>query len=546
MKHASAIINHHKQIIMKRLIFGILVMAGLLCGTGCVQASGTCYAYDSGGVKEADICIYGATSGGIMAAYTARKAGKSVVLIEPSRRIGGLTAGGLGFTDIGRVEIIRGFALEFYRRVGKAYGSGEPAFKFEPKVALEVFEGFLREADISVLMERRIVKASKKGNVLQQITLEDASSQHRPKLKVRARMFIDCSYEGDLMARSGVSYTVGREGNAMYGEDYNGMQMLDKHQFPDGVDPYREKGNPKSGLLYGISPLPMGRQGQADKRVQAYNFRITMTKDPANRIPITRPERYDSTRYELLVRWKEVEPWKNLNDAFAWDFMPNNKTDINNRNGFSTDMIGANWDYPEASYKKRARIFRDHLDYTKGLLYFVAHDSRVPDYIRKEIGEWGYPKDEYLDSDHFTPQLYIREARRMIGRYVMTQANCQRKRTAEDPIGWAAYTMDSHNAGRFVVNGMVKNEGDVQIYIPGKYNVSYRSITPKEDEAANLLVPVCLSASHIAYGSIRMEPVFMVLGETSALAACQALDEHGGTVQKVDSKRVMDRMESME
>ena len=527
---------------MKRFILSISIVALALVTACPAHALAAIYSYDDGGTREADICIYGATSGGIMAAYTAKKAGKSVILIEPSRRIGGLTAGGLGFTDIGRVEIIRGHALEFYRRVGKTYGSNEPAFKFEPKVALSVFEGFLRDADITVLMERRIVKASKKGNLLTQITLEDASNQHRPKLKVSARMFIDCSYEGDLMARSGVSYTVGRESNATYGEDYNGVQMLEKHQFPDGVDPYKEKGNPKSGLLYGISPLPMGRQGQTDKRVQAYNFRITMTRNPANRIHITRPARYDSTKYELLLRWKEVEPWKNLNDAFAWDFMPNDKTDINNRNGFSTDMIGANWDYPEASYKKRARIVRDHLDYTKGLLYFVAHDPRIPEHIRKEIGEWGYPKDEYLDSEHFTPQLYIREARRMIGRYVMTQANCQRKRTAEDPIAWAAYTMDSHNAGRFVVNGMVKNEGDVQIYIPGKYNVSYRSITPKEQEAANLLVPVCLSASHIAYGSIRMEPVFMVLGQTSAMAACQAID-NSCTVQHVDSHRTIGQLE---
>ena len=528
----------------KQLLLCFLALTGIFsCFT--VQAANTVLAYDKGGTQEADICIYGGNSGGIIAAYTARKAGKSVILIEPSRRIGGLTAGGLGFTDIGRVEIIRGYAMDFYKRVGRAYNSNDPIFKFEPKVALSVYEDILQEAGISVLMERRITKAKKRDNVIEQITLEDASKRHRPKLNIRAKVFIDCSYEGDLMARAGVSYTVGRESNAQYGEDYNGVQMLDKHQFPDGVDPYKEKGNPKSGLLYGISPLPMGKKGEADNHVQAYNFRITMTNDPANRIPITRPERYDSTKYELLLRWKEVEPWKNLNDAFAWDIMPNNKTDINNRNGFSTDMIGANWDYPEASYKKRAKIFRDHLDYTKGLLYFVSHDSRIPDYIRKEIGEWGYPKDEYLDSDHFTPQLYIREARRMIGRYVMTQANCQQKRIAEDVIGWAAYTMDSHNAGRFVVNGMVKNEGDVQIFIPGKYNVSYGSITPKEDEACNLLVPVCLSASHIAYGSIRMEPVFMVLGETSVLAACQAIDEHNNCVQKVDPKRVMQRFEEM-
>ena len=530
---------------MNKLIFTLAMLWMQWAIIPVAHAESDVLQWDNGGEQQVDICIYGATSSGIMAAYTAKKEGKSVALIEPSRRIGGLTAGGLGFTDIGKVEIIQGFALDFYSRVGKEYGNNGPVFKFEPKIALKVYEDYLREAGIKVYMERRIVKAKKKGNVVKQIVLEDASQRHRARLKVTAKMFIDCSYEGDLMARAGVSYTIGRESNSQYGEDYNGVQMLDKHQFPDGVDPYREKGNPRSGLLYGISKEPMGRQGEGDKHVQAYNFRMTLTNDPANRIPITKPERYDPTKYELLIRWKEVEPWVNLNDAFAWDAMPNHKTDINNRGGFSTDMIGANWDYPEASYKKRAKIVQEHLDYTKGLLYFVSTDPRIPIAIRNEIGEWGYPKDEYLDSDHFTPQLYIRESRRMIGRYVMTQANCQRKVVAEDYIGWAAYTMDSHNTGRFVVNGMVKNEGDVQKYIPGKYNVSYRSITPKEEEAINLLVPVCLSASHIAYGSIRMEPVFMVLGQTSALAACQAIDEQGGCVQKVDCQKVMQRFETM-
>ena len=489
--------------------------------------------------NEVDVCVYGATSAGIMAAITAKKEGKNVLLIESSRRIGGLTAGGLGFTDIGKVEIIRGLAMDFYQRVGKYYDSSEPAFKFEPKVALAVYRDLLRESNVSPIMEWHVVKAKKKGTTIEQITLEHAITH--AKHNVKAKVFIDCSYEGDLMALSGVTYTVGREGNEKYSEDYNGMQMLDKHQFPDGVDPYREKGNPKSGLLYGISDASIGSYGQPDKRVQAYNFRLTLTDDPQNRIPITKPANYDPEKYELLIRWKEVEPWKELWDCFAWDRMPNHKTDINNNHGFSTDMIGANWNYPEASYKEREIIRKAHEDYTKGLLYFVGHDPRIPEKIRNEINQWGYPKDEYEDNDHFTPQLYIREARRMVGRYVMTQANCQRKRTAEDPVGWAAYTMDSHNCGRFVVNGMVKNEGDVQIRIPGMYNVSYRSITPQENEAKNLLVPVCLSASHIAYGSIRMEPVFMVLGESAAIAACLAIDSCESTVQHVKSEKVLER-----
>lgn len=499
--------------------------------------------WDNGGLQQADICVYGATSGGITAALTAKKMGKSVILVEPSRRIGGLTTGGLGKTDIGQVSIIQGLAMDFYLRIGNKYGKETAVFDFEPKIALAVFEDMLRQENMTVQMQRRVTKVKKQGNMLKEIFLEDASEEKRPVLHIKAKEFIDCSYEGDLMARSGVSYTVGRESNSQYGETYNGMQMLSKHQFPDGVDPYREKGNPKSGLLWGILKGEMGKTGQGDKRVQAYNFRITMTNNPDNRIPITRPENYDSTKYELLARWKEVEPWqsKELRDCFSWDLMTNpTKTDINNNHAFSTDMIGCNWDYPDASYKKREKIFQEHLAYTLGLLWFVASDHRVPQSIREQINQWGYPKDEYPESNHFTPQLYIRESRRMIGRYVMTQANCQQDAVADDPVGWGAYNMDSHNCGRYVVNGMVKNCGDVQIHLPkGKYNISYRSLTPQENEAGNLLVPFCLSASHIAFGSIRMEPVFMVLGQSAAIAASLAIDQHNGCVQQVNSREIM-------
>ena len=494
---------------MKKKTFLLLALA-LTAGRATAQE--TWEALPAEG--QADICIYGATSAGITAAVEARRQGHSVLLIEPGPRIGGLTAGGLGMTDIGKVEIIQGLALSFYRRVGEAYGSREPAFLFEPKVALAVYRDMLREAGVKVYMQRRIRSVKKRGNDIQSILLERASGRvEQRRERVRARVFIDCSYEGDLMARAGVTYTVGREGD----------------QFPDGVDPYREKGNPRSGLLWGILPGEMGTKGQADRRVQAYNFRLTLTDDPAKRIPITRPERYDSTRYELLLRWKEVEPWKRgVNDCFIWSIMPGRKTDVNNRGAVSTDMIGENWDYPEAGYRQRQRIYQRHVDYTLGLLYFLSHDPRIPEDVRMEMQRWGWPRDEYEENDHMTPQLYVRESRRMVGRYVMTQANCQRTATVEDVIGWAAYTMDSHNTGRYVVNGMVKNDP-----------ISYRSLTPQESEARNLLVPVCLSASHIAYGSIRMEPVFMVLGQTAALAACQAIDSHDACVQKVDAQQVI-------
>lgn len=496
--------------------------------------------------QNVDVCIYGATSAGVIAAYTAKKEGKSVLLIEPTHRIGGLSAGGLGMTDIGKVSIIQGLSLDFYKRVGKEYGQQEPAFKFEPKVALKVYNDYLHEANVTLLDAYRLKKVKKRGNVIESITLEDSDFPTKPsRITVYAKVFIDCSYEGDLMAKAGVSYTVGRESNSQYGETYNGLQMREYHQFPDGVDPYKEKGNPKSGLLYGILKGKMGPAGIGDKEVQAYNFRITLTSDPTNMIPITKPENYDPSRYELLIRQKELEPWNGIADVFGWDLMPNNKTDLNNRGGLSTDMIGENWDYPEASYKKRDKIWKAHLDYTKGFLYFLGHDERIPEKIRNELLAWGYPKDEYQDNDHFTPKLYIRESRRMIGRMVMTQHHCQGNKVEDDYVGWAAYTMDSHNCGRYVVNGMVKNEGDVEIRIPGPYNVSYRAITPKEEEASNLLVPVCLSASHIAYGSIRMEPVFMVLGESAAIAACQAIDQFKNCVQKVSASDVMKRFKKI-
>lgn len=494
---------------------------------------------------DADICIYGATSSGVIAAYTAKAQGKSVVLIEPSNRIGGLSAGGLGETDIGKVEIIRGLALDFYTRVGGKYKHDFPVFKFEPSVALSVYKDYLAEARVEPLMNYQLRKVRKEGSRIQSILIAHAKNR-RDYMRVRAKVFLDCTYEGDLMAGAGVSYALGRESNEQYGETYDGVQMMNGHQFPDGVDPYREPGNPKSGLLYGILKQPMGKQGEADRCVQAYNYRITLTDEASNRLPITRPERYDSTKYELLLRWKEVEPWKSLDDCLYWGGMPNHKTDINNRGGFSTDMIGENWNYPEASYKQRQKIIRAHRDYTLGLLYFLGHDERIPETIRNQMLKWGFPKDEYEETDHFTPQLYIRESRRMVGRYVMTEHNCQHRTDVDDAVGWAAYTMDSHNCGRYVVNGMVKNEGNVEIPCPGMYNVSYRSITPREDEASNLLVPVCLSASHIAYGSIRMEPVFMVLGESASLAACLAIDNYENCVQQVAAGEIMEQFNGLQ
>lgn len=485
--------------------------------------------------RSYDICIYGGTSAGVIAAYTASKQGKSVLLIEPGRHVGGMSSGGLGYTDIGNKYAISGLALDFYRRIGRHYGKFEQ-WTFEPKVAEALFMDYLKRGNVKVLYNHRLHSVQKTGNVIKSIVLENSLTSITA-LTIQAKMFIDCSYEGDLMARAGVAYTVGREDNSQYGETINGVQLKDGHQFPNGIDPYKIPGDSTSGLLWGISNKRLKPAGSGDKKVQAYNFRICLTNNPANMVPITKPERYDAARYELLIRLMQKQPWKSLNDGFAWSRMPGNKTDINNKHGFSTDMIGVSWNYPDADYKERAAIWQAHTDYTKGLLYFVGHDPRVPEHIRREILAWGYPKDEYTDNGNWTHQLYVREARRMIGTLVMTQHHCEGKEKVTDGVGMAAYTMDSHNCDRQVVNGMVKNEGNVEQGGFGPYPVSYRAIIPKEQEAANLLVPVCLSATHIAYGSIRMEPVFMVLAQSAAIAAGMAIDADR-SVQQVDVKAI--------
>lgn len=505
----------------------LLALAPLLAAGGCSKT------------LEYDICVYGGSSAGVIAAYSAAMQGKSVVVVEPGHRAGGLSSGGLGQTDIGNKQAVEGLSLDFYRRVGQHYGELEK-WIFEPSVALDIFNGYIERGGVDMLYGHRILRADMDGTRIESIRLQNTDKCFG-RTVVRAKQYIDCSYEGDLMARAGVSYVVGREDNATYNETWNGVHMRHTHQFPDGVDPYVIEGDSTSGLLWGISPQPLAAEGSGDNMVQAYNFRICLTDVPENSIPIERPADYDSTRYELLMRLINVSGKHNLGSYMYFSPMPNRKTDINNNGGFSTDMIGMNHNYPEASYREREKIFDEHLSYTLGLLYFLGHDERVPESIRTEMLRWGLPKDEYTDTGNWTPQLYVRESRRMVGEYVATQADCENRTTVEDGVGMAAYTMDSHNCQRIIVHkegkAMVKNEGDVQIGIGSPYPVSYRSITPKREECTNLLVPVCLSASHIAYGSIRMEPVFMVLGQSAAKAACLAID--GGTdVQEVDVREI--------
>lgn len=498
-----------------------------------------------------DVVVYGGTAAGVATAVQVRRMGGTVVIIEPSNRLGGLTTGGLGQTDIGNKAAIGGISREFYQRIKKYYQAEEnwhfqssekyrsggqsrarkdedAMWTFEPSAALDVLNDFISEYNIPVAYEERIDRSHKsvkgkvapavlvKGGRIQYIKMESGKIYH-------GKMFIDATYEGDLLALAGVNYTVGREANSLYGESYNGVQVKHSrhHQFQKGVDPYVKKGDSDSGLLPGIDPTGPGEEDSGDHRVQAYCFRMCLTTHDANRIPFQKPEGYDPVLYELLFRNFEAgESRKPL----TLSPMPNYKTDSNNNFGFSTDFIGQNYDYPEASYAERAAIIDRHLTYQQGLMWSLANHPRVPEEIRSEMSRWGTCKDEFDRPDGWQQQLYIREARRMIGDMVMTQHHCQGRDIISRPVGLAAYTMDSHNVQRYVTEeGFVRNEGDVQIGGFSPYTIDYGSIIPKKEECENLLVPVCLSASHIAFGSIRMEPVFMVLGQSSATAAMQAI-----------------------
>jgi hypothetical protein len=496
-----------------------------------------------------DIVVYGGTSGGIVAAIAASRLGHSVALIEPSQHLGGLTTGGLGATDIGNKRAIGGMAREFYQRIHRAYRdpdrwsreSREVYFRgktfnkenedsmwtFEPHVASEVFRAWLAETQVVLRMGERLDRndgVTQSGTRIAQIRMENGP-------KYAAKVFIDASYEGDLMAAAGVRYHVGRESNATYGETINGLQRAKTihHQFTHQVDPFLERGNPASGLLPLVTANLEGMDGDGDHRIQAYNFRMCTTDVQENRLPWPKPVDYDEREFELLLRNFEAGdnrlPW-----APIW--MPNRKTDVNNNFAFSTDFIGMNYRYPEGSYAEREAIWRQHERYQKGLMWTLANHPRVPASIREVFQKNGPAADEFRETGGWPPQLYIREARRMVGEYVMSEKNCLRREVVQDSIGMGAYNMDSHNTQRYVDdNGFARNEGDVQI--PTRpYPIAYRSICPPRDQCTNLLVPVCLSASHVAYGSIRMEPVFMVLGQSSATAASLCV-RNGSDTQEI-------------
>ncbi|MBR0066669.1 MAG: FAD-dependent oxidoreductase [Kiritimatiellae bacterium] len=532
--------------------------AAVLLATACVAAG-----VDAAITHDCDIVIYGSTPAALSAAVQAKRMGRSAVVVSPETRIGGLTTGGLGQTDIGNKAAFGGLALQFYKDVATYYGNpdhlivqfpnekrrkatstgilkGESKWTFEPSVALSILEGWEKRDGLDIRrnewLDREKGVEKKDGRIVSIKTLSGNV--------YRGKVFIDTTYEGDLMAAAGVSYHVGREANSVYGETLNGNEpsYAKYHQLHKGIDPYVVPGDPQSGLIPCVEPYdPNFKPGDGDKRVQAYCFRMCLTDNPANRIPFKKPEGYDEKDYELMFRHLALGPLDRNGMPWINSKMPNCKTDTNNRTGFSTDFIGQNWNWPEASYAEREKILAAHLKYQQGLMWTLANHPRVPAKIRKEVSRWGTCKDEFKDGlgDGWQKQLYVREARRMVGEYVMTEANCRGKIVAKRPIAMGAYTMDSHHVRRYVTaEGYVRNEGDVEVGTDDKgrrfppYPIDYGAIVPKRAECANLFVPVCLSASHIAFGSIRMEPVFFALGQAAGTAASIAVAD-GVSVQDV-------------
>lgn len=508
-----------------------------------------------------DVVVYGGTSGGITAAIQAARMGKTAVLIEPTKFLGGLTTGGLGATDIGNKKAIGGMSREFYGLVHRYYsdpakwknqtreeyfakkhhgnsGAEDTMWTFEPHAASEIYDGMLQAvADkVTVVLGERldlIEGVVKDGTRITKIIMESGR-------EFEGKMFIDASYEGDLMAKAGVSYAVGREANSMYGETINGVQKVKTihHQFIKNVDPYIKPGDPSSGVLPGIETGEIGEDGSGDRKLQAYNFRMCTTDVPENRRDWEKPANYDEMWFELALRNVEAG-----DDRISWapSWMPNRKTDTNNNFAVSSDFIGQNFDYPEADYATRAKIVKAHEDWQKGLMWTYAHHPRVPQKIREAFQKLGLAKDEFTDNGNWPRQLYVREVRRLVGGYVMSEKNCKRREIVEDSVGMGAYNMDSHNVQRYITKeGFVRNEGDIQIGTR-PYPISYRSITPKAGECSNLLIPICLSASHIAYGSIRMEPVFMVMGQSAGTAAVIAI-ETGRDLQQIDYAKLKERL----
>ncbi|HSW46857.1 MAG TPA: FAD-dependent oxidoreductase [Phycisphaerae bacterium] len=509
---------------MKR-VFGSFGWLLLLVAAGCAGPA----------TQRFDVVVYGGTAGGTVAAIAAAREGASVALLEPRRHIGGMVSGGLGQTDHANKAVIGGMAREFFVRVGRHYNE-DVAWHFEPHVAERVFRDWLKEAGVRVFFHQRLDKVDKVGRRIERIRMESGAGFAAP-------VFIDATYEGDLMARAGVAYVVGREGRDEFGESLAGVVERSRfHQFDVPISAYDRNGK----LLPCVYSGDKGKPGQGDRKVQAYNFRVCLSNRKDNQLPLPRPPGYDPARYEVLKRYFAVRGKDlKMNDITIFSLMPNGKTDINNRGPFSSDHIGANWDYPEADYARREEIWNDHVNYVQGFLYFLAHDPCVPKHLQDEINKWGLPRDEYADNGHWSHQLYVREARRMRGQYVMTQKDMQEDRVKSDSIGMGSFMIDSHHVQRVVLpDGTLENEGDIQVPVQ-PYEIPYRALVPMQAECDNLLVPVCMSATHVAYGSLRMEPQYMIMGQACGVAAARVARD-SLAAQQVDIAWLQERLRGKE
>jgi FAD dependent oxidoreductase len=489
-----------------------------------------------------DVVVYGGTAAGVISAVSAAREGMSVALLEPGRHLGGMASGGLSATDIeyGNKTVVGGYALEFYRRVAAHYEisryGDDVAWYYEPHIGGLVFSEMVREASVKVFFDHRL----REKDGVKRDDLRIAEIRMENGTVFRARVYIDCSYEGDLMAQAGVSYTWGREPASQYRETLAGVREQSVgHQWLVKVSPYDEGGK----LLPEVSPLLPGTPSAADKEVEAYNFRLCLTQERTNQVAFPKPSGYDPRRYELLTRLLHALREKDgryprFDEITRIVVLPHGKADFNNNGAFSTDYIGGSWDYPEANYRRRAEIRQEHVNYIKGFFYFLAHDPRVPTDLQHEVNRWGLAKDEFTDTENWPHQLYVREARRLVGEYIMTQRDAQVDIRKPDSVGMGAYKIDSHNTHRYVTpDGRVLNEGDTQVPLDVPYQIPYRILLPKRTEVANLLVPVCVSASHIAYSTLRMEPQYMIMGQAAGVAASIAVMEHM-TVQEVDAARL--------
>lgn len=491
--------------------------------------------------RNFDIVVYGATASGVAAAVSASRQGMHVALVSVDGHVGGMVSGGLSETDKGREEVIGGISREFFERVGKHYD--EPIeWRFEPRVAEQVFREMLAQANVTQISGVRLREqagVAVRGHKITAITLGDGTV-------LRGAVFIDASYEGDLMTAAGVDSTWGRESAAQYGESIAGVRGTQRltHQFYVRVSPYAADGS----LLPEVQPGPHGPIGQGDKFVQAYGFRMCLTNVAGNMLPFPKPANYDPRRYELLKRYiAALEQLSgrapSMRQLMIMTPLKGGKFDINSLGGFSTDHVGASWEFPTASYKRQAEIWQDHYDYEAGFFYFLANDPSVPRVLREEVSSYGLARDEFVAEHGWPFQLYIREGRRMLGRYVMTEKDITKEVTKPDSIGMGSYQSDSHNVRRIPTpDGAVENEGE-QYVMPVPYEIPYRIMLPKPGEVTNLLVPVCFSASHVAYSTIRMEPQYMILGQAAGIAAVMAARDGVG-VADISTSKLQDSLRS--